>query len=149
MLKQGDKAPDFELKDQKGKTHKLSDYKGKVVLYFYPKDDTPGCTKEACNFRDDFSEYKKRGITILGISADNPEKHSKFMEKYSLPFTLLSDPEKETIKNYGAYGEKRFMGKTFLGIKRMTFLIEKGIIKKIYPKVDVSEHSKEILDFFS
>lgn len=148
MLKIGDKAPDFELQDQEGTTHRLSDYKGKVVLYFYPKDDTPGCTTEACNFRDDFSEYKEKGITILGISADTFEKHSKFREKYNLPFTLLSDPEKETIKKYSAYGEKKFMGRIFLGIMRMTYLIEDGIIKKIYPKVDVKEHSKEILSIF-
>ena len=148
MLKPNDKALNFELQDQEGITHRLSDYKGKIVLYFYPKDDTPGCTKEACNFRDDFADFKEKGITVVGISADNVEKHKKFQEKYSLPFTLLSDPTKETIKNYDAYGEKKFMGKTYLGIKRMTFLIEDGIIKKIYQKVNVSEHSKEILEFF-
>ena len=148
MLKPNDKAPSFELQDQEGITHRLSEYKGKIVLYFYPKDDTPGCTKEACNFRDDFSEFKEKWIAVIGISADTVEKHKKFQEKYSLPFTLLSDLIKETIKKYEAYGEKKFMGKTYFGIKRMTFLIEDGIIKKIYPKVNVSEHSKEILEFF-
>ncbi len=149
MLKKGDKAPDFELKDQEGSTHRLSDYSGKVVLYFYPKDMTPGCTTEACNFRDDFSEYKKRDITVLGISADTVDKHKRFHSKYELPFTLLSDPSKETIKKYDAYGEKKFMGKTFMGIKRMTYIIEDGMIKKVYPNVKVKEHSKEILEFFS
>src|SRR3989344_8948318 len=136
MLKQGDRAPDFELPDQDGKLHRLSDYKGKkVVLYFYPKDMTSGCTVEACNFRDDFEEYRKKGIVILGVSNDDEAMHRKFIEKEKLPFTLLADKDKSVVNKYGVYGEKSFLGKKFMGIKRMTFLInEKGIIKKIYEK---------------
>ena len=145
MLKIGKKAPDFELLDQNGAMHKLSNYNKTVILYFYPKDDTPGCTKEACNFRDDFSKYKKQGVTIFGMSGDSIEKHKKFSEKYSLPFILLSDPEKSTIKKYGAFGEKKFMGRSFQGIKRMTYVIKKGIIKHVFEKVKVKEHSDEIL----
>ncbi|MBT3465483.1 thioredoxin-dependent thiol peroxidase [archaeon] len=145
MLKIGKKAPDFELLDQNGVMHKLSNYNKTVILYFYPKDDTPGCTKEACNFRDDFSKYKKQGVTIFGMSGDSIEKHKKFSEKYSLPFILLSDPEKSTIKKYGAFGEKKFMGRSFQGIKRMTYVIKKGIIKHVFEKVKVKEHSDEIL----
>ncbi len=148
MLKIGENASDFTLPDQEGNQHKLSDYKGKkVILYFYPKDMTPGCTIEACSFRDDFAEYKKRGIIILGISGDSVDSHKKFSEKHSLPFTLLADSKKEVSDKYGVYGEKKFLGKTFLGVKRTTYLIdEKGIIRKVYEKVDVGEHSKEILE---
>jgi len=147
MLKEGDKAPQFELKDQLGKTHKLSDYKGKkFVIYFYPKDNTPGCTKEACAFRDNFSVYKKKGVVVLGISKDSEASHKKFADKFDLPFTLLSDPKSETIEKYGAWKEKSMYGKTFMGIARITYLIdEKGKILKVYPKVKPDEHAKEIL----
>lgn len=147
MLKENTKAPSFSLKDQNGKTHKLSDYKGKkLVIYFYPKDNTPGCTKEACGFRDDYSAFKKAGVEIIGISKDSVESHTKFVDKFDLNFTLLSDPETKVIEKYGAWKEKSMYGKTFMGIARITYLIdEKGKIIKAYPKVKPAEHSKEIL----
>lgn len=147
-MKEGNKAPEFKLKDQEGKEHKLSDYRGKkVVLYFYPKDDTPGCTKEACNFRDDDSLIRKKNAVVLGVSGDSVEKHKKFEQKYKLNFTLLSDPKKEVIKKYGAMKEKSIFGNTFLGIQRSTFVIdEQGKIIKIFEKVKVDNHSKEILE---
>jgi len=146
-MREKQKAPDFELKDQDGKIHKLSDYKGKkVVLYFYPKDDTPGCTKEACSFRDNNSILKKKGAVVLGISADNEKSHKKFESKYSLNFPLLADTDKNTINEYGVWGEKSFMGKKFMGIKRTTFIIdEKGIIKKVFENVKVDNHTEEVL----
>jgi thioredoxin-dependent peroxiredoxin len=148
MLKEGQKAPQFALKDQNGKIHKLTDYKGKkIVLYFYPKDDTPGCTKEACSFRDVYSAIKKKGAIVLGISADDMTSHAKFAKKYSLPFPLLSDPEKTIIKEYNAWGEKNFYGKVFFGITRSTFIIdEKSNIKKIFLKVKPEDHADEVLD---
>ncbi len=147
MLKEGDKAPGFSVPDQNGKIQKLSDYKGKkVILFFYPKDMTSGCTVEVCNFRDDFSEYEKKGIVILGVSNDDEKSHQKFIQKEKIPFTLLSDVDKTVVNVYGVYGEKSFLGKKYMGIYRTTFLIdEKGIIRKIYEKVDVGKHSKEIL----
>ena len=150
MLAKGDNAPDFKLLDQEGKLHKLADYKGKyIVLYFYPKDMTPGCTKEACNFRDDFSKYKKNNIVILGISCDNINLHKKFAEKHDLPFTLLADTNKEVVKAYGAWGKKKFLGREYEGINRITYLIDKkGKIIKVFPKVKVEEHSNEILEIF-
>jgi len=150
LLKEKTIAPSFELPDQNGKMHKLSEYKGKkVVLYFYPKDMTPGCTTEACNFRDDSSLYKEKGIVVLGVSADSIDRHKKFVEKHELPFTLLSDESKDMLKAYGVWGEKKFMGRTFNGIHRITYLIdEKGIIVKVFDKVKVKEHSDEILEFF-
>ncbi|HYD03744.1 MAG TPA: thioredoxin-dependent thiol peroxidase [Alphaproteobacteria bacterium] len=147
-LQIGKKVPDFKLKDQNGQEHKLSDYKGKkVILYFYPKDDTPGCTTEACNFRDDNALYKKKGAVILGISTDDEKSHKKFAEKYSLPFTLLSDPEKIVVDAYGVWKKKSFMGKEYMGTNRETFVIgEDGKLLKHYDKVDTKTHSKEILD---
>ena len=147
MIEAGRKAPDFSLSGQSGKTHKLSEYRGKkTVVYFYPKDDTPGCTKEACSFRDSFGEYKKRGITVLGISGDDEKSHDKFAKKYSLPFTLLSDPGFETCRAYGVYGEKSFMGKKFMGIRRTTFIIdEKGMIERVLPEVDCERHAQDVL----
>lgn len=141
------KAPDFTLPDQNGIDHSLKDYIGKwVVLYFYPKDDTPGCTKEACGFRDIALQYKEKGICVIGISKDSVASHKKFAEKYSLSFTLLSDESKETIKAYGAWGEKKFMGRVFDGIKRISFLIAPDqTIRKEYTEVDVFNHAKEIL----
>lgn len=147
MLNVGDTAPDFTLSDQFGETHKLSDYRGKkVVLYFYPKDDTPGCTKEACSFRDNFQEYRKRKMVVLGVSKDSTKSHVKFSEKYSLPFTLLSDDDTEVSQAYGVWGLKKFMGKEYYGINRMTFIIdEDGQILRIYEKVKPENHAEEIL----
>jgi len=149
MLKEGDKAPLFAAKDQQGNTVKLSDYKGKkVVLYFYPKDDTPGCTKEACNFRDNFSMLKKKGIEVLGVSADSVKSHAKFADKFELPFTLVADEDKKIVEDYGVWGEKKFMGKTYMGISRTTFIIdEKGVIQKIITKVDTENSTEQVLDF--
>jgi len=148
MVKPGQKAPAFELKDQNGKIHRLSDYKGrKLVLYFYPKDNTPGCTNEACSFRDEHSAIQKKGAVVLGISADSEKSHRNFAQKYNLPFTLLSDPDKKIIKAYGAWGKKAMYGKLFEGIIRSTVIIdEKGIIQNVFPKVKVHKHVEEVLN---
>ena len=142
------KAIDFNLADENGVFHKLSDYTGKwVVLYFYPKDNTPGCTKEACNFRDTLAELKKYGVEILGVSKDSVASHRKFADKYHLNFTILSDESKETIKSYQAWGMKKFMGKEFEGTIRKSYLIDKtGNIAKVYEKVDPTKHAAEILN---
>ncbi|MCM8812118.1 MAG: thioredoxin-dependent thiol peroxidase [Candidatus Omnitrophica bacterium] len=147
-LKAGSTAPDFSLQDQNGKTHKLSDYKGQwVLVYFYPKDDTPGCTKEACGLRDQISGFKKLKAQVFGVSADSVESHGKFAEKFNLPFPLLADPQKQMINAYGVWGEKQFMGKTYMGIQRASFLIDpKGKIAKVYPKVKPEEHAQEVLE---
>ena len=149
-LKEGDKAPDFAVPDGEGNIVRLKDLRGqKVVLYFYPKDDTPGCTKEACAFRDSFLKFKKRGIEVLGVSLDSEKSHKKFADKYSLPFRLLADTEREISDAYGTYGEKKFMGRKYMGNHRMTFLIdEKGKIKKVYEKVKPDEHAEEVLAAF-
>ena len=146
-LKVGDKAPDFEVKNDKGGTVKLSDFRGKeVVLYFYPKDDTSGCTKEACGFRDDFSQFQKKDTVILGVSLDNEESHQKFIQKYNLPFQLLCDTSAEISKKYEVYGKKVLYGKESMGILRTTFIIDKkGNIKQIFEKVDCDNHSRDIL----
>ena len=146
-LKIGDKAPQFLLTDQNGKEHKLSDYKGKwILLYFYPKDDTPGCTKEACTIRDSYSYFKKNEVVVLGVSTDSVIKHKKFEEKYSLPFTLLSDEEKKVVNLYGVWGKKKFMGKEYMGTSRNSFLIDTSQnIVKIYEKVKPEEHAQEVL----
>ena len=146
-LQIGDKAPAFELPDQNGKVHKLSDYTGRVVLlYFYPKDDTPGCTKEACGIRDQWADFKKTGVIVLGVSTDTAKSHKKFAEKYDLPFPLLSDESKELVKAYGVWGPKKFMGREFLGTKRWSFLIgPDGMIVKIYENVKPAEHTAEVL----
>lgn len=140
-------AHGFELPDQNGKMVKLSDFLGKwIVLYFYPKDDTPGCTKEACNFRDSIKEFEKRGVVILGVSKDSVESHQKFAKKYHLNFPLLSDIEKHVLKAYKAWGKKTFLGKTYDGTFRKTYLIDpKGEIKKVYEKVIPFNHASEIL----
>ncbi|HKO98432.1 MAG TPA: thioredoxin-dependent thiol peroxidase [Pyrinomonadaceae bacterium] len=150
MLKEGSVAPDFKTTNTNGETVRLKDLRGqKVVLYFYPKDDTPGCTKEACSFRDAFADFKKRGIEVLGVSTDSEASHQKFTAKYKLPFTLLADTDHSIADAYGVYGEKKFMGRTYMGVKRVTFLIdEKGKIKKIFEKVKVDEHAQEVLDAF-
>ena len=140
-------APDFFLADQDGKFHSLSDYKGRwLVVYFYPKDDTPGCTKEACSFRDNIEEFRKRGVSILGISKDTVESHKKFAEKYHLTFPILADPERKTIEAYGAWGKKSFAGKEYMGTLRNTYLVSpEGEIVKTYEKVDPSLHVTQIL----
>lgn len=140
-------APNFALADQDGIIHTLADYKGKwVVLYFYPKDDTPGCTKEACTFRDLTDVFAKKNAVIFGVSKDSVASHKKFSKKFSLPFPLLSDPSAETIKAYGAWGKKKFLGREFEGILRNTYLINpKGEIEKTYEKVDPVKHVNEIL----
>ncbi|MCR4335115.1 MAG: thioredoxin-dependent thiol peroxidase [archaeon] len=151
MLETGQKAPGFSLKDQNGKIISLSDFYGKkVAVYFYPKDDTPGCTTQGCNIRDNFSELKKKNILIFGISKDSPESHKRFSEKYGFNFPILSDEKGEVIEKYGVFKEKSIFGKTFMGIIRTTFLIdEKGIIKKIIKKPDTANHSKEIIQGFA
>lgn len=140
-------APDFELLDETGTSRRLSDYRGRpVVLYFYPKDDTPGCTKEACSFRDDYSVYEEAGVVILGVSPDSPKSHAKFKEKYNLPFTLLADEEHRVCELYGAWGRKKFMGREYDGVLRTTFLIgPDGIILRVFPDVKPEGHSKEVL----
>ncbi len=150
MLKEGTVAPDFTVKDENGETVRLKDLRGqKVVLYFYPKDDTPGCTKEACAFRDAFADYKKRNIKVLGVSLDSEASHKKFAIKYKLPFTLLADTDHAISDAYGVYGQKKFMGRSYMGVKRMTFLIdEKGKIRKVFEKVKPEDHAQEVLDAF-
>jgi len=147
MLKIGDKAPEFSLPSSDRSTSSLKDFKGKkVVLYFYPKDDTSGCTKEACSFRDNLARVRKKGAVILGISADSIHSHGKFIEKYDLTFPLLSDESKETIKAYGVWKEKSMYGRKYMGIERTTFIIdEKGKIAHIFPKVKVEGHTDEVL----
>lgn len=141
------KAPDFTLQDQDGNEHSLSDHLGSFVLiYFYPKDDTPGCTKEACMIRDTFPNFKKLEAKVFGISDDSVKSHKKFAEKYELPFTLLSDEGKEVIRAYGALGEKSMFGKKFLGIHRISYLIDKkGYIAKVYDNVKPETHAEEVL----
>jgi peroxiredoxin Q/BCP len=140
-------APVFTLPDQNGEEHSLKDYKGQwVLLYFYPKDDTPGCTKEACTIRDSFPKFKKLRIAVLGVSIDTVKSHKKFEEKYELPFTLLADDEKKIVKKYGVWAKKKFMGREYLGTLRTSFLIDpKGTIAKIYENVNPDVHADEIL----
>jgi peroxiredoxin Q/BCP len=150
MLKEGDKAPDFSAKDQDGNDINLADLKGqRVVLYFYPKDDTPGCTKEACSFRDSDDVYREKDIRVLGVSTDSEKSHQKFISKFNLPFTLLADTDKKIVEDYGVWGEKSMYGKKYMGTNRKTFLIdEEGRIKKVFDKVNVSEHAGEVLEAF-
>jgi peroxiredoxin Q/BCP len=146
-LTEGDKAPAFKSKDQNGNPVSLSDFKGKkVALYFYPEDDTPTCTIEACNLRDNYSLLKQNGIMILGVSPDDEKKHKKFEKKFDLPFTLLADEGKKIIDKYGVWGEKNLYGRKYMGLHRTTFLIdERGVIKKIFKKPRSKMHSEEIL----
>lgn len=146
-LSTGNHAPNFSLPDQDGKIHSLGDYHGKIVLlYFYPKDDTPGCTVEACSLRDNWNAFKKAGVVVLGASIDPVKKHKKFADKYELPFPLLSDEQKELVNAYGVWGKKKFMGREYMGIKRWSFLIDRdGKIAKIYEDVKPSEHAAEVL----
>src|SRR5919205_4074163 len=141
MVKEGDAAPEFESRDAEGNTIRLSDLRGqKVALYFYPKDDTPGCTKQACSLRDGYAELQRHGIKVIGVSLDDEKSHRKFAEKYSLPFTLLADTDHSVADAYGVYGEKQFMGRKYTGVSRTTFLIdEDGRIRKVLDKVNVEE----------
>ena len=147
MLKINDSAPDFTLQDTTGKEVTLSTLKGKeIILYFYPKDNTPGCTAEACSIRDNYNSYIKKGIVVIGISPDDEKKHTKFKEKYQLPFTLLADTDKKVLKLYGVWGKKKFMGREYEGVIRTTFLIDKEQnIKEIISKVECKTHGKDLL----
>ena len=149
ILKEGDTAPAIAAHDQDGKPVSLDEYRGrKVVLYFYPKDDTPGCTKEACAFRDNFPNFKTIGVDILGVSVDNETKHKKFAEKFNLPFRLVADPDKQIVGAYGVWGQKKFMGREYMGTSRVTYLInEQGVIEKVWPKVKPDEHAEELLRY--
>jgi peroxiredoxin Q/BCP len=149
-LKEGDKAPIFKGIDQQGNTVSLSDLKGKrVILYFYPKDMTPGCTAQACNLRDNYDALLKKGYAVVGVSADSEKSHLKFADKYELPFPLLADEDKTILTQYGVFGEKKFMGKIYDGIHRTTFLInESGVIDKIITKPDTKNHTAEILEIW-
>ena len=148
MLKIGDIAPDFTLLDSEGREHKLSDYLGKkIVLYFYPKDNTPGCTRQACAFASAYDAFRERDIVVIGISRDSVASHKKFAEKYSLPFILLSDPDLTAIQSYGVWQEKKLYGKTSFGVVRTTFIIdENGKISAVMPKVKPDTNAREILD---
>ena len=147
-IQAGIQAPDFVLPDENGEERKLSEYRGKpVVLYFYPKDDTPGCTTEACNFRDDYSQYEQAGVEILGVSPDSPEKHSKFKKKYQLPFTLLADEDHTVCELYGVWGKKMFRGREYMGVLRTTYLIDSnGEIVKVFENVKPADHSSEVIE---
>lgn len=147
MLQAGDKAPAWKLTDENGRAVKLADFKGKrVVLYFYPRDLTPGCTQEACAFQSDLSEYEKRNAVVIGVSTDDARSHQKFRDKHGLQFTLLTDAEHETADSYGAWGEKNMYGRKVWGVRRSTFIIdERGRISRVFPKVSPAEHSREVL----
>jgi thioredoxin-dependent peroxiredoxin len=146
-LKPGDPAPDFNAMTQDGSRVSLRQFRGKpVVLYFYPRDDTPGCTKEACAFRDAFEAFNKQGVVLLGVSTDPAKSHAKFAAKYKLPFTLLADEDRHIVESYGVWGEKRFMGRKYMGTHRVTFLIAAdGIIRHIWPEVKPELHAAEVL----
>jgi len=147
LLEVGDKAPAFKTKNQDGDAVSLGDFKGrKVALYFYPKDDTPGCTKEACSFRDAWAKFRKKGIGVLGVSIDDEKSHRKFADKFSLPFPLLADTDKKIVTAYGVWGEKSMYGRKYMGIHRVTYLIdEKGRIAAVWPKVKPEDHADEVL----
>lgn len=149
-LKAGDKAPDFTSTDQNGNSVSLSDFKGKkVVLYFYPKDNTPTCTVEACNLRDNYSDLTAKGFEVIGVSPDSEKKHQNFIKKYELPFTLLADTDHTILKAYEVWGEKKFMGKIYDGVHRITFVIdENGMIERVFDKVKSKVHSEQILESY-
>jgi thioredoxin-dependent peroxiredoxin len=151
QLKEGMRAPGFEGIDQNGKTIKLSDFAGKkVVLYFYPKDNTPGCTAEACNLRDNWNSFIDKGFVVIGVSPDNEKSHKGFAGKFSLPFPLIADTSKKILNDYGVWGEKKMYGRSYLGVIRTTFTIdEKGMIEKIISKVDTAAHTKQIFDLYN
>ncbi|RKY94900.1 MAG: thioredoxin-dependent thiol peroxidase [Ignavibacteriae bacterium] len=148
MVEEGKKAPAIKLKNQDGKTISLNDFNNQnIVLYFYPKDNTSGCTKEACNFRDEFPKFGKLDAVILGVSPDSVESHKKFVEKYKLPFDLLSDEKKDTVKKYDVWKEKNMYGRKYMGVVRSTFIIDKNRkIRKIFSKVKVADHNKEVME---
>jgi peroxiredoxin Q/BCP len=150
MLNEGDVAPDFTVRDEKGNEVKLADFRGeRVALYFYPKDDTPGCTKQACSLRDSYANLTDKNIRVLGVSLDDEASHQKFIGKFNLPFTLLADTDRKLSESYGVYGEKNMYGKKYMGINRTTFLIdEAGKIKKIINKPNVEQHADEIIKAF-
>lgn len=147
-LTNGISAPDFELLDETAAPRRLSSFRGQpVILYFYPKDDTPGCTKEACNFRDDYSAYERAGVTILGVSPDDPKSHAKFKTKYQLPFSLLADDDHKICDLYAVWGPKKFMGREYEGVLRTTFLIDaQGMIARVFEDVRPAQHSQELLE---
>ena len=151
VLKEGDKAPEFTAKDQNGKTVSLADFLDKtLILYFYPKDDTPGCTAEACSFRDNYQSLLQQGYHVIGISTDNEKSHKKFQSKYELPFPLIADPDKKIVERYGVWVEKNMYGKVYMGTARTTFLIDqKGIIQKIIEKVDTKNSSQQVLNLLA
>ncbi len=148
LLEKGRAAPDFKAADQSGKEISIKQFKGKkIILYFYPKDDTPGCTSEACNLRDNYQELQDLGYVVIGVSPDNEKSHQKFSAKYNLPFYLVPDPEKVIIKAYGAWGEKKMYGKSYEGVLRTTYVIsEKGLIEAVIEKVNVKDHTKQIIE---
>jgi len=148
ILSEGCKAPEFELTDSEGKTHTLADFTGQtVVIYFYPKDDTPGCTKEACSFRDSYKDFRDAGVEIIGISPDTEKSHQKFQQKYELPFILLSDPDHAVCEKYGVWGLKKNFGREYEGVYRTTFIIDpQGEIKRVFKNVKPSDHSQEVLE---
>jgi len=148
VIKEGAKAPAFKGVDQHGKTVALADFKGqKVVLYFYPKDDTPGCTAQACNLRDNYKKLMKKGLQVLGVSVDSVASHVKFITKYDLPFSLIADEDKKIVDKYNLWGQKKFMGRTYMGTTRTTFLIDEvGIVQHIIEKPDTKDHTAEILE---
>ncbi|MSP07212.1 MAG: thioredoxin-dependent thiol peroxidase [Chitinophagaceae bacterium] len=147
VIKEGAKAPQFKGVDQHGNTVSIADFKGKkLVLYFYPKDDTPGCTAQACNLRDNYKALLKKGLQVLGVSVDSVKSHEKFIEKYDLPFSLIADEDKKIVDKYNLWGQKKFMGRTYMGTTRTTFLIdETGMVRFIIDKPDTKDHTKEIL----
>ena len=147
MIEEGKPAPDFELKSDTGETVRLSDFRGKpVVLYFYPKDDTPGCTAQACGIRDAYGEFEQAGAVVLGVSPDRVSKHVKFKEKYDLPFTLLADPEHEVAERYGVWGEKKYMGRSYMGVSRTTFVIAPdGTVAEVMENVKPDSHADDVL----
>jgi thioredoxin-dependent peroxiredoxin len=151
QLKEGMRAPGFEGIDQNGKTIKLSDFSGKnVVLYFYPKDNTPACTAEACNLRDNLDSFMNKGFIVIGVSPDSEKSHKGFAEKFSLPFPLIADTSKKILNDYGVWGEKKMYGRTFPGVIRTTFIIDgKGIIEKIIAKVNTGAHTEQIFDLYN
>jgi peroxiredoxin Q/BCP len=147
VVEEGQEAPDFELTSDAGERIQLSQFRGKpVVLYFYPRDDTPGCTKQACGIRDSYDDFERRGAVVLGVSPDEETSHVKFKQKYGLPFTLLADPEHEVAEEYGVWGEKKYMGRTYMGVERSTFLIDpEGWIAKVMRRVKPDTHVERVL----